>query len=114
MSGPLLMKGFNENLRLALGTISSHKLRSALTVLGVVIGVTCVIAIGSILTGLDRAVTDSLRSFGTDNIFISKFPPGITIGPLIRSSPNSVSFCSQFSYGLFVIAMVGPMEPNLR
>ncbi len=78
------MRGFKENLWLALGTISAHKMRSALTVLGVVIGVTCVIAIGSILTGMDRAVSESLRSFGTENIFIGKFQPGINIGPRSR------------------------------
>ena len=74
------MKAFTENMRLALGTFSAHKLRSTLTVLGVVIGTTCVIAIGSILTGMNRRVVDELQSFGTDNIFINKFAPGIQIG----------------------------------
>jgi putative ABC transport system permease protein len=74
------MKAFTENMWLALGTLSAHKLRSVLTVLGVVIGTTCVIAIGSILTGMNRRVVDELQSFGTDNIFIHKFDPGIHIG----------------------------------
>ena len=41
---------------MALDTLRNHKVRSFLTVLGVVIGVTAVIAVGSILVGLDRDV----------------------------------------------------------
>jgi ABC-type antimicrobial peptide transport system permease subunit len=78
------MKGFKENLWLALGTLSAHKMRSALTVLGVVIGVTCVIAIGSILTGMDRSISEELHSFGPENIYVAKFQPGIRVGPRSR------------------------------
>ncbi len=78
------MKAFQENLWLALGTISAHKLRSALTILGVVIGVTTVISIGAILTGLNRSVVDELESFGTNNIFVHKFPMGPRFGRLPR------------------------------
>ncbi len=60
-----------------MGTINAHKMRSFLTILGVVIGVTCVIAIGAILTGLDRSVTEQIQGLGTDNIAVSKFTIGI-------------------------------------
>ncbi len=69
-----------ENMRLALGTLASHKLRSFLTLLGVVIGTTCVIAIGSILTGMDHRVVGILEQFGTNSLFVQKFSMGISFG----------------------------------
>ncbi len=61
---------------LALATIRDHKLRAFLTVLGVIIGTGTIIGVGSILTGFDGAVTGVLRSFGTNNLIIFKFPIG--------------------------------------
>lgn len=75
---------FKENLHLALGTVASHKLRSVLTIVGVVIGTTCVIAIGSILTGMDRNVIAMIEQFGTNTIFVSQWDAGISIGPRSR------------------------------
>ncbi len=69
-----------ENMRLAMWTLASHKLRSALTILGVVIGTTCVIAIGSILTGMNRRIINDLEQFGTNTIFVQKFSAGIRFG----------------------------------
>ncbi len=74
------MKGFNENFWLALGTINSHKLRSALTILGVVIGVTCVISIGGILTGFNNSVVQSIEGFGVNNVFVQKMDSGPHFG----------------------------------
>src|SRR5258706_3971669 len=75
---------FQENLRLALGTISAHKMRSALTILGVVIGVTCVISIGAILTGMDRSFIQNIEGFGTNNVFVQKFNMGPRFGRMPR------------------------------
>lgn len=47
---------------MALGTIREHKLRSFLTVLGVIIGTGTVIAVGSIITGLDSTISNIFRS----------------------------------------------------
>ena len=55
---------------LALGTVRAHKLRSFLTVLGVIIGTGAVIGVGSIITGLDAAITNLLRSFGPNTIIV--------------------------------------------
>jgi putative ABC transport system permease protein len=74
------MNGFKENLWLAIGTINANKLRSVLTILGVVIGVTCVISIGGILTGFDRSVVAQIESFGVNNIFIEKMDSGPHFG----------------------------------
>ncbi len=73
-----------ENFGLALGTIVSHKLRSFLTILGVVIGVTCVIVIGSILTGMARNVEELLHQFGTETIFVSKWDQNVSFRPNTR------------------------------
>src|SRR5947208_4112566 len=59
-------------VRLALDTIRAHKLRSFLTVLGVVIGTGAVIGVGSIIAGLDGAITGILRSFGPNTIIVTK------------------------------------------
>src|SRR5947209_14340982 len=69
-----------ENLMMALQTLRANKLRSALTVIGVVIGVWTVMAIASIISGIDEAVKKAVESFGTRSIIISKFDPGIHVG----------------------------------
>src|SRR2546423_333493 len=69
-----------ENLMMALQTLRANKLRSALTVIGVVIGVWTVMAIASIISGIDEAVKKAVESFGTRSVIISKFDPGIHVG----------------------------------
>src|SRR6476660_7960424 len=58
---------------LALNTIREHKLRAFLTVLGVIIGTGTIIGVGSIIAGLDGAITDILRSFGPNTLIVFKF-----------------------------------------
>ena len=73
-----------ENLLLALDTLRTHKFRSFLTVLGVLIGTMTVISVASIFAGLDRQVAEAARAFGTHTLFIFKFDPGIHIGRLSK------------------------------
>ena len=70
------------NVVLALGTLRQHKLRSALTVLGVIIGTGTIIGVGSVITGLDGAITNILRSFGTNTLIVFKFNIGFRTGHL--------------------------------
>ncbi|MGH9651495.1 MAG: ABC transporter permease, partial [Terriglobales bacterium] len=72
----------SENSRMALETLRQHKTRSALTVLGVVIGITALIAVSSILVGLDRDIRVFLEDFGSDTLFVFKFNPGFRAGRL--------------------------------
>jgi putative ABC transport system permease protein len=58
---------------LALNTVREHKMRSFLTVLGVIIGTGTIIGVGSIIAGLDGAITNVLRSFGTNTAVVFKF-----------------------------------------
>ena len=65
-----------ENLRLALDTLQTHKFRSFLTVLGVVIGTTTVIAVTSIIAGLDKQLVDVAEQFGTRTLWVYKIELG--------------------------------------
>src|SRR5262244_1547380 len=80
----LLRSDILENLWIALATLRANKLRSFLTVIGVIIGVVTVMLIASIIAGFDTAVTREVESFGTRSLYISKFNPGIHIGRLSR------------------------------
>jgi putative ABC transport system permease protein len=61
---------FGEIVQMAVDTIRSNKLRSALTVLGIVIGVAVVIGVSSIGRGLDENVRDLVASIGSNVIFV--------------------------------------------
>jgi putative ABC transport system permease protein len=80
----LIKSDIKENLKMAIETLRANKLRSFLTVLGVVIGVVTVMAIASIISGIDYAVTKQIDSFGTNSIFITKFESGVRFGPPTR------------------------------
>jgi putative ABC transport system permease protein len=60
-------------IQLALDTLRGHKFRAFLTVLGVIIGTSTVIGVGSIIAGLDGAITNQLKSFGTNNLVVTKW-----------------------------------------
>ncbi len=73
-----------ENLGLALDTLRTHKFRSLLTVLGVLIGTTTVIGVASIIAGLNNRLAAAVKDFGGRNIYVYKFSPGIHLGRLTR------------------------------
>ena len=62
-----------ENVVMALDTLRTHKVRSALTMLGVIGGTMTVIAISSFLTGLREFVLEQTKRFGPDIIFVTKW-----------------------------------------
>jgi putative ABC transport system permease protein len=66
---------FSEIVRMAKDTIRGNKLRSSLTVLGIVIGVTVVIGVSSIGRGLDENVKDVVSSIGSNVIFAFHLEP---------------------------------------
>ncbi len=65
-----------ENLLAALEMLRSSKVRSALTVLGIVIGVSSVISMAAIIQGLNKFVQDKVESLGSRTYFITRFPVG--------------------------------------
>jgi putative ABC transport system permease protein len=67
---------FFENLKMAFATLRSNKLRSFLTIIGVVVGVVTVMLFSSIISGINVAIEKEVESFGTRSIFLYKYPIG--------------------------------------
>ena len=61
-------------IALSFQTLKTHRLRSFLTILGIIIGVMTVIAILSLIEGLNRSVASQIQSIGSDLIFLAKHP----------------------------------------
>jgi putative ABC transport system permease protein len=65
-----------ENVAVALGTLMDRKVRSALTILGIVIGVTSVIAVASIIDGLNGIIKERVSKLGSNSLFVTRIPAG--------------------------------------
>src|SRR5207253_2420435 len=65
---------FHEELLLALDTLGKNPLRSALTILGIVIGIATVITVSSVINGLNENVLGGIRELGSDTIIAYRFP----------------------------------------
>jgi len=81
---------------MALETVRGNKLRSALTVLGVVIGITAIVGMTALIRGFDTSLRDSIREIGPDTIFIQRFgitsfTSGIEFKELIKRPALTVS-----------------------
>ncbi|MFN7621839.1 MAG: ABC transporter permease [Acidobacteriota bacterium] len=72
---------FHQNLMMALETLRLNKLRSFLTILGVVVGTMTVIVIAALVSGIEERVAGEIESFGTSSIYIFKFDPGFNFDP---------------------------------
>src|SRR5438034_71025 len=66
----------DEVVAMALDTVRSNKLRSALTVLGVVIGITSIVGMTALIRGFDQSLRDMIRTIGPNTIFVQRF--GVT------------------------------------
>ncbi len=64
-----------ESVRMAFDTLRNNKMRSGLTILGIVIGVATVITISSLINGVNNRVADMARSFGTNVLWIYRWNP---------------------------------------
>ncbi len=65
---------FGEEVLLALDTLRKNPLRSALTILGIVIGITTVITVSAMINGLNDNVLAGIRELGSDTIIAYRFP----------------------------------------
>jgi putative ABC transport system permease protein len=63
-----------ETVTMALDTLRTNKLRSGLTILGIVIGVMTVITISSVVNGLNQSVSGLVESLGSNVLFVFRFP----------------------------------------
>jgi putative ABC transport system permease protein len=71
-AGSFLSRMF-EGVAIALDSIKSNRVRAALTILGIAIGVTVVIAMASAITGINRSVTTILESAGPKTFFVVRY-----------------------------------------
>ena len=71
----LSLHGVRENSRFAVTALRAHKLRSALTILGIVIGITTVIAMVSVIQGFKNNIVRDFQSFGATLVQFQKFDP---------------------------------------
>jgi putative ABC transport system permease protein len=79
--GARLRLSWTENVRFALGAMRAQKLRTFLTLLGVVAGVATVIMMVSFVAGFDRSVTQAFSRFGTQLVQFQKYEPRFGGGP---------------------------------
>ncbi len=63
-----------ESVRIAFAQIRANKLRSALTALGVIIGIVAVTLMGTAIKGIDAGVDRSFSGFGDDVLYVTKWP----------------------------------------
>lgn len=69
-----------ENMSMAVRQVWSHRFRSGLTILGIVIGITTVVTVASLLTGLRQGMIVFFQQLGPDNIFVARFSGGPGMG----------------------------------
>src|SRR6202048_5002110 len=99
-----------ENFLAAMETLRSSKVRSALTVLGIVIGVSSVISMAAIIQGLNKFVQDKVESLGSRTYFLTRFPPGMD--PAHWPESIRTRRYLQYDYADFV-KQAAPDAPNV-
>ncbi len=92
---------FSKTISMAFSSIMSNKIRSLLTMLGIIIGVAAVIILVSIMDGITGQVSDAFESFGMNNITVNIISRGGTrfVEPedmyeLVDENPDLFSYCS--------------------
>jgi putative ABC transport system permease protein len=68
-----MAQAYGENLKQAMDTLRTHKTRSALTVFGVVLGVSVIMLVSALITGFNRKVEEEINQVGADTVFVSKW-----------------------------------------
>ena len=68
-----MAQAYSENLRQAMDTLRTHKLRSALTVFGVVLGVSVIMLVAALITGFNAKIEEEIKQVGADTAFITKW-----------------------------------------
>ena len=71
-----MAQSHGENLKQAMDTLRTHKLRSALTVFGVVLGVSVIMLVAALITGFDQQIQENIKQFGADTAFIRRWDQG--------------------------------------
>jgi putative ABC transport system permease protein len=101
----------SDIILLALDSVRRNKLRSFLTILGVVIGVATVIGMSSIINGLNGNVSAQIEDLGSNLIFVSRLPPTMNgrLPPEIINRKRLTLEDAQAIAGLSLIKAVAPI-----
>src|ERR1700724_2814023 len=67
---------YGENLKQAIDTLRAHKMRSALTVFGVVLGVSVIMLVAALITGFDDTIQENIKHLGAHTGFVSRWDQG--------------------------------------
>ncbi len=108
---------FRENIWMAFDTLWQHKLRSFLTILGVVVGTMTVIVIAAFVSGIDTGFSKEIESYGTNSIYIFKFEPGFNFNPTAEersrkpiSHEDALAIAAECPSVLEVTAFMSPVD----
>jgi ABC-type antimicrobial peptide transport system permease subunit len=71
-----MAQAHGENLKQALDTLRAHKMRSALTVFGVVLGVSVIMLVTALIAGFDETIQENIKQYGADTAFVSRWDQG--------------------------------------
>jgi putative ABC transport system permease protein len=116
---------FKETAVMALDTLRANKLRSALTILGVVIGITSIVGMTALIRGFDESLRDSIRALGPKTIFVQKMgavsmSSGASFLELLRRPNLSVDDGEAIRRMATTVALVdtwlggGPGQPTME
>jgi len=101
-----------ESGRMALAALAANKLRTALTLLGIIIGVSTVVAMAAVLSGLDRSMARSIASLGSGILYLTKYEAGIHVGGSVRETRPDLKLedAEAIARGCPSVAAVCPMS----
>ena len=102
-----------ELVALALDTLRKNLLRSSLTILGIVIGITTVIAVSSVINGLNDSVLGGIRDLGSDTIIAYRFPSGPRYR-ILRASGSRAKYSREFADDMAKLPHVKAASPSMR
>ena len=105
---------FKELATQAIGTLWSHKFRSFLTVLGVVIGTATTIAVSSIVSGMEQGFKEQIEQFGTNTAFVSRFRGGPRFGDLTEEERKRKPITYEDALAISQLSLVEAASPVLR
>jgi putative ABC transport system permease protein len=104
-----------ENFILAVSTIWEHKVRSSLTLLGVIVGTMTVVAVSSVLTGMNARVSEITEKFGPNVAFVSKYDSiGPRFGRLDKSERNRKNLTVEDADAIEGLPSVFGTTPEVR